>query len=73
MLESKPTHGGGAPFGIDLDGGTAKITIPMSADETAAETADLDGASDSLSDGMGDQESAITEAVNETDESLDDD
>jgi hypothetical protein len=27
MLVSKPTHGGGAPLGIDLDGGTAKITI----------------------------------------------
>ncbi|MCW2805286.1 MAG: hypothetical protein JWN06_3503 [Propionibacteriaceae bacterium] len=27
MLVSKPTHGGGPPLGIDLDGGTAKITI----------------------------------------------
>jgi hypothetical protein len=27
MLVSKPTHGGGAPLGIDLDSGTAKITI----------------------------------------------
>lgn len=27
MLVSKPTHGGGAPLGIDLDGGTAKITV----------------------------------------------
>jgi Family of unknown function (DUF6191) len=27
MLVSKPTHGGGAPLGIDLDAGTAKITI----------------------------------------------
>ena len=27
MLVSKPTHGGGAPLGIDLDGGTAKISI----------------------------------------------
>jgi hypothetical protein len=28
MLVSKPTHGGGAPLGIDLDGGTARISIP---------------------------------------------
>ena len=27
MLVSKPTHGGGAPLGIDLEAGTAKITI----------------------------------------------
>lgn len=27
MLVSKPTHGGGAPLGIDLDAGTAKITV----------------------------------------------
>jgi hypothetical protein len=28
MLVSKPTHGGGAPLGIDLDAGVAKIRIP---------------------------------------------
>lgn len=28
MLVSKPTHGGGAPLGIDLEAGTAKIKIP---------------------------------------------
>lgn len=27
MLTSRPTHGGGAPFGIDLDAGVAKITV----------------------------------------------
>jgi len=27
MLVSKPTYGGGAPLGIDLDGGVAKIRI----------------------------------------------
>jgi hypothetical protein len=32
MLVSKPTHGGGAPLGIDLDAGTAKITIAPKAD-----------------------------------------
>ncbi len=37
MLVSKPTHGGGAPLGIDLDGGTAKITItPKKAPEDSA-------------------------------------
>lgn len=28
MLVSKPTHGGGAPLGIDLDAGVATIKIP---------------------------------------------
>jgi hypothetical protein len=32
MLVSKPNHGGGAPLGIDLDAGTAKITIAPKAD-----------------------------------------
>ena len=27
MLTSRPTHGGGAPFGIDLEAGVAKITV----------------------------------------------
>lgn len=27
MLTSRPTHGGGAPLGIDLDAGVAKITV----------------------------------------------
>ncbi len=31
MLVSKPTHGGGAPLGIDLDAGVAKIRIPARA------------------------------------------
>lgn len=31
MLVSKPTHGGGAPLGIDLDAGIAKIRIPARA------------------------------------------
>lgn len=44
MLVSKPTHGGGAPLGIDLDGGIATITIKaktppedVPADDPAAE------------------------------------
>jgi hypothetical protein len=28
MLVSKPTHGGGAPLGIDLEAGIATIRIP---------------------------------------------
>jgi hypothetical protein len=35
MLVSKPTHGGGAPLGIDLDAGTAKITIAPKADRSS--------------------------------------
>ncbi len=31
MLVSKPTHGGGAPLGIDLDGGIAKFTVTRKA------------------------------------------
>lgn len=31
MLVSKPTHGGGAPLGIDLEAGVAKIRIPARA------------------------------------------
>jgi hypothetical protein len=27
MLTSRPIHGGGAPFGVDLDAGIAKITV----------------------------------------------
>lgn len=30
ILVAKPSHGGAAPLGIDLDAGTAKITIPRS-------------------------------------------
>ena len=39
MLTSRPTHGGGAPFGIDLDAGIAKITVrrPASPPEAATE------------------------------------
>ncbi|GAA2092489.1 hypothetical protein GCM10009841_01480 [Microlunatus panaciterrae] len=38
MLVSKPTHGGGAPLGIDLDGGVAKITLPARRADEAATT-----------------------------------
>lgn len=41
MLTSKPTYGGGAPFGIDLEAGVAKITVrrpvPEPADDVPAE------------------------------------
>jgi hypothetical protein len=41
MLVSKPTHGGGAPLGIDLDGGTAKISIARPAAAPKEEPAAL--------------------------------
>ena len=42
MLTSRPTHGGGAPLGIDLDAGIAKITVrrPAPPTEPATEPAD---------------------------------
>ena len=42
MLVSKPTHGGGAPLGIDLDAGVAKIklTRPAPPAEPAQEPAE---------------------------------
>ena len=42
MLVSKPTHGGGAPLGIDLDAGTAKITIRPKA-STLRDASEADG------------------------------
>lgn len=53
MLTSRPTHGGGAPLGIDLDAGIAKITVrrpaPVEpttepADDAVEATTDADGA-----------------------------
>jgi hypothetical protein len=40
MLVVRPTHGGGPPLGIDLDGGTAKISIrrPIEAEPPAEDT-----------------------------------
>jgi hypothetical protein len=56
MLVSQPTHGGGAPLGIDLDGGIAKLTVSSSklpgpqADEPSEPASDFpeeaDGAED---------------------------
>jgi uncharacterized protein DUF6191 len=43
MLVSKPTHGGGAPLGIDLDAGTAKITIRPKASTGLRDASDADG------------------------------
>jgi hypothetical protein len=37
MLTSKPTHGGGAPFGVDLDAGVAKITVRRPAPAAGAD------------------------------------
>ncbi len=44
MLVSKPTHGGGAPLGIDLAAGVAKIRIPAKpVVEPTEEPADPEG------------------------------
>lgn len=48
MLVSKPTHGGGAPLGIDLDGGVAKIRIKA---KPPAEPAQPDEATDAVDPG----------------------
>jgi hypothetical protein len=41
MLVVRPTHGGGPPLGIDLEGGTAKISIRRPAEpEPPAEESD---------------------------------
>ena len=37
MLTSRPTHGGGAPLGIDLEAGIAKITVRRPPPEADAE------------------------------------
>jgi len=37
MLVVRPTHGGGGPLGIDLDAGTAKITVPRPKAEPKSE------------------------------------
>jgi hypothetical protein len=42
MLVSKPTHGGGAPLGIDLDAGIATIKISRPAPAVAPEDAPSD-------------------------------
>ena len=42
MLVSKPTHGGGAPLGIDLEAGIAKITVRRPAADPQPEQAPAD-------------------------------
>ena len=48
MLVSKPTHGGGAPLGIDLDAGTAKITISRKPSRGLPEASDEPPDSDEI-------------------------
>ena len=43
MLLVRPSHGGGAPLGIDLDAGTASIVVPIRVDSVADGTADDPG------------------------------
>ncbi|HET9874036.1 MAG TPA: DUF6191 domain-containing protein [Propionibacteriaceae bacterium] len=56
MLVSKPTHGGGAPLGIDLDGGIAKFTVSSSklpgqdADESSEPPSDFPDEADGAED-----------------------
>ena len=46
MLVSRPTHGGGSPLGIDLEGGKAKISLPghTTSQEVDDETVEPDAA-----------------------------
>lgn len=46
MLVSKPTHGGGAPLGIDLEAGVAKITVRRPAPEPEPDAAATEPAGD---------------------------
>ena len=39
----RPTHGGGAPLGIDLDAGTARIVLPAPAAPPAPAPAVVEG------------------------------
>ncbi|SDR73705.1 hypothetical protein SAMN04488543_0266 [Friedmanniella luteola] len=41
MLVSKPTPGGGSPFGIDLEAGVAKITVRRPAPDPEPTDAEL--------------------------------
>lgn len=52
MLTSRPTHGGGAPLGIDLEAGIAKITVrrPAPTDEPTPEPGDTAGKTPSDAD-----------------------
>lgn len=54
MLVSKPTHGGGAPLGIDLDAGVAKIKLtrpaPPAEPVESAEPVDSAGPADAAED-----------------------
>ena len=53
MLVSRPTHGGGSPLGIDLEGGKAKISLPghTTSQEVEDETVEPDAASSSAASG----------------------
>ena len=71
MLVSKPTHGGGPPLGIDLDGGTAKITISVSKAQPADDDpAGLDASGEETAAGTGDAETSESDAEDAGDEEL---
>ena len=56
MLVSKPTHGGGSPFGIDLEAGVAKITVrrPAADPDPAPDTEPTDATDPGTGDAVAD-------------------
>ena len=50
MLTSRPTHGGGAPLGIDLEAGIAKITVRRPAPTAEPTTEPTDTALETSAD-----------------------
>jgi hypothetical protein len=44
MLVVRPSHGGGAPLGIDLDAGTATFSVTPPPDAPESDNAGADGA-----------------------------
>ena len=44
MLVVRPSHGGGAPLGIDLDAGTATFSVMPPEDAPGSDNAGADGA-----------------------------
>jgi hypothetical protein len=44
MLVVRPSHGGGAPLGIDLDAGTATFSVTPPQDAPESDNAGADGA-----------------------------
>lgn len=58
MLTSRPTHGGGAPFGIDLEAGVARITVRRPADPGEAASGPALGEENAVGDTGVDEDGA---------------